>query len=187
LQRERRSAPEPSIWRAAGPARTRLVTTQMRRSVCRDRSSGARRGESGGGGSCRRGDLNPHALAGTSPSSLPPGILADWCEPIWPINKGFRPRRTFTVGSGRAIIARRSCTGLGRAAPQSEHRTTLFLTLFESTDTKLVGVRDLGRPVGSQGRWTESDQEAVNGAPSEDQDKSSPSRCSLRSSPWVHR
>ena len=39
---------------AAAPARTRLVTTQMRRSACRDRSSGARRGESGGG-DCARG------------------------------------------------------------------------------------------------------------------------------------
>jgi hypothetical protein len=55
---------------------------------------------------CRRGDLNPHALAGTSPSSFPPGTLVNWHEPTWLMNKGFYLRRTITIDSGRAIIAR---------------------------------------------------------------------------------
>ena len=77
------------------------------------------------------GDLNPHALAGTSPSSFPPGTLANWHKPIWLINKGFCLLRSFTVDSGRAIIADNPAPDSSRAAPKSEHRATLFATLFE--------------------------------------------------------
>ncbi len=73
---------------------------------CGDWPDFAHRGERARWGLRQGVDLNSHALAGTGPSSFPPGTLANWHKPIWRINKGFCLRRKFTVCSGRAIILR---------------------------------------------------------------------------------
>jgi hypothetical protein len=110
--------------RSGGPL-VRLVTTQMRSSVCRDRSSGARRGESGGFASegRRRGSTTGNKV------QVRGGVATVVCSchvaanPEWPFRE---PRARMSQSAGTRALSARSMARCGRKLASPTQRASLM-------------------------------------------------------------